>query len=219
MLNPNITIIDYDCGNMHSVLRASEYVGMNVKISNKKEDIINSDAIILPGVGAFEDAMLKLEKYNLIEPILNFNKTGKFIMGICLGMQLLLSSSSESLENNKSIKGLSLIKGRCKKFSKSRRNKVPQIQWNTIYNLDKSTFNKSPLEGFQNNSFMYFIHSYYAYDIKDSNILTKSTYSDIEYCSAIKNENIFGFQFHPEKSGLKGLKIYENFKKLIIERK
>ena len=146
MLNPNITIIDYGCGNMYSVLRASEHVGMIAKISNKENDIINSDAIILPGVGAFEDAMLKLEKYNLINPILNFNNTGKPIMGICLGMQLLLSSSDESLESNKNVKGLSLIKGHCKKFVKSSTNKVPQIQWNSIFNLDESVFNKTPLE-------------------------------------------------------------------------
>lgn len=219
MIRPSITIIDYDCGNLHSVLRAAEYVGMNVKISKKRNDIINSDAIILPGVGAFHDAMLKLEKFDLIEPILEFNKAGKYIVGICLGMQLFLSDSEESFGDKKNIKGLDIINGKCKKFIKNRKNKVPQIQWNKIYNADKSAFVNTPLDKSHSNSFMYFVHSYHAYDINEVNILAKTSYADIEYCSAIKNDNIFGFQFHPEKSGVAGLKIYENFKNLIKERK
>lgn len=215
--NIKITIIDYDNGNLESVYRACDYVGMIPKISSNQSEIDKSDAIILPGVGAFGDAMKSLKERNLIDPIYNFIKTGKIVVGICLGMQLFLNKSEESNEEN----GLGLIEGECfhfSKFFKNTDNKVPQIQWNTIYSENKIKFNKtSPFSSIQQNEFMFFVHSFFVKTKNKNDILSLSKYGDIEYCSAIQKDNIIGMQFHPEKSGPRGIEIYENIKNIIIK--
>ncbi len=214
--NIKITIIDYDNGNLESVYRACDYVGMTPIISSNQSEIDKSDAIILPGVGAFGDAMKSLKEGNLIDPIYNFIKTGKIVVGICLGMQLFLNKSEESSKEN----GLGLIEGECLHFSKFFQNtntKVPQIQWNTIYSENKIDFNKaSPFSSLKQNEFMFFVHSFFVKTKNKGDILSLSKYGDIEYCSALQKDNIIGMQFHPEKSGPKGLEIYENIKNIII---
>jgi glutamine amidotransferase len=211
-----ITIIDYDNGNLESVYRACDYVGMTPIISSNQSEIDKSDAIILPGVGAFGDAMKSLKEGNLIDPIYNFIKTGKIVVGICLGMQLFLNKSEESSKEN----GLGLIEGECLHFAKFFQNtntKVPQIQWNTIYSENKIDFNKaSPFSSLKQNEFMFFVHSFFVKTKNNGDILSLSKYGDIEYCSALQKDNIIGMQFHPEKSGPKGLEIYENIKNIII---
>lgn len=209
MNNKNIVIIDYGLGNLFSVNQACQTVGLNVKISNIKEEIRNADAIILPGVGAFIEAMNNLEKLDLVNSIIEAVKNGKPFFGICLGMQLIFSRSEEFGSGN----GLNLIPGVIKKFTTTRNDKifkVPQIAWNNIYS-HKKKWKDTPLYNIEENEFMYFVHSYYAEPLFDDSILTKTNYSDIEYCSAVLKDNIFATQFHPEKSAEKGIKIYKNW--------
>lgn len=205
----NVVIIDYGLGNLFSVNQACQTVGLSVKISNIKEEIRNADAIILPGVGAFIEAMNNLEKMDLVNSIREAVANGKPFFGICLGMQLIFSRSEEFGSSN----GLDLIPGVIKKFPTIRNDKlikVPQIAWNKIHSLKKQWID-TPLYNIEENEFMYFVHSYYAEPLFEDSILTKTKYSDIEYCSAVMKDNIFATQFHPEKSAEKGIKIYKNW--------
>jgi glutamine amidotransferase len=209
MNNKNVVIIDYGLGNLFSVNQACQTVGLNVKISNIKEEIKNADAIILPGVGAFIEAMNNLEKMDLVNSIREAVKNGKPFFGICLGMQLIFSRSEEFGSGN----GLDLIPGVIKKFPITRNDKiikVPQIAWNNIYSCKKKWID-TPLYNIEENEFMYFVHSYYAEPEFEDSILTNTNYSEIEYCSAVMKDNIFATQFHPEKSAEKGIKIYKNW--------
>jgi glutamine amidotransferase len=208
-----IALIDYGIGNLYSVKKACEYVGLDPIITDNKYEIANSGALILPGVGAYGNAMKNLEDKGLVECIYNFYQSGKYIMGICLGMQLFMEYSEEFGIQ----KGLGLIKGSCKKFNFKDDTKVPQIAWNRIFVADnKNEFDmNSPLFSLNNGAYMYFVHSFYVESSENENILSKTNYSNFEYCSSIKKDNFFGFQFHPEKSGVEGLAIYNNFKKLI----
>ncbi len=205
----NVVIIDYQLGNLFSVKQACDVVGMNAKISTLKDDILQADALILPGVGAFNEAMVNLYKLDLIEAIREKVNNGHALFGVCLGLQLLFTESEEF----GTAKGLDLIPGIIKKFpeeNKGRKIKVPHISWNTInsYNQD---WQKTPLINLKNEDFMYFVHSYYVKPTRDSCVLTKTNYDGIEFCSSISQNNIFATQFHPEKSGEKGISIYRNW--------
>ena len=193
-----------------------DFSGIKNKLVSNADDVKKADRILLPGVGAFGDAMKSLKEGNLIDPIYNFINTGKIVVGICLGMQLFLNKSEESSKEN----GLGLIEGECLHFSKFFQNtntKVPQIQWNTIYSENKIDFNEgSPFNSLKQNEFMFFVHSFFVKTKNKNDILALSKYGDIEYCSALQKDNIIGMQFHPEKSGPKGLEIYENIKNIII---
>ena len=153
--------------------------------------------------------MINLKNQNLIVAIKDFINTGKPFMGICLGFQLLFSFSEEFGIH----KGLNIIKGDVKKFDNLTK-KVPQIGWNKIYKLNKD-WGDSPLKKTLNNEYMYFVHSYYVRPYDKDLILTNTNYSGLEYCSSIQKGNIFATQFHPEKSGVKGLEIYKNWCKLL----
>jgi glutamine amidotransferase len=213
-----VSIIDYGIGNLFSVLKACEYVGMTPEITNDAKTIEDSDAVILPGVGAFKDAMNNLGKLDLVSPLVDFANSGKPMMGVCLGMQLLLTESEEF----GSTKGLGIFEGVCKKFplinpELGTKVKVPQITWNGIsapFNGDRFK-EGTPLEGIENNEHMYFVHSYYADLVKEDEVLSSTNYGGIEYCSSLNKNNIFAFQFHPEKSGKEGLRIYKNFNEII----
>lgn len=214
-----VSIVDYGIGNLYSVLKACESVGLKPKITHDKSELINSDAIILPGVGAFGDAMKNLTDLNLVEVLQEYANSGKPLMGVCLGMQLLLNESEEFGTQ----KGLGVISGVCKRFPNEfngKKIKVPQIMWNTIYPNGETNFKQgSPIESIKSNEYMYFVHSYYANGIQDENILCKTNYAGIEYVSGICKGNVWAFQFHPEKSGVEGLKIYNKFKELILRNK
>jgi len=218
MITPKISIIDYGIGNLFSVLNACEHVGISAKVTNDIKTILDSDGIILPGVGAFSDAMDSLDKLGLIDPIISYSQTGKPLMGVCLGMQLLLTESEEF----GLTKGLGIIDGVCKKFPNnynSQKIKVPQINWNKIsppFNKNEFEAN-SLLEEIKKDTYMYFVHSYYAQLVNKDQILSTTDYGGIEYCSSIKKGNVYGFQFHPEKSSVKGLNIYLKFKEIIKE--
>jgi glutamine amidotransferase len=211
MNNKKIAIIDYGVGNIFSINQACNKVGLNTIVTSDAALISNSDAIILPGVGAFGDAMNNLKKLNLVETIINFANTGKPFLGICLGMQLLFNASEEFGNH----KGLGLIDGEIKKFNFSKIDnnitKIPQIQWNKIYHKENTNWNNSCLSNVENNSYMYFVHSYYAIPNDKNTILSYTEYANFEYCSSVKKENITGIQFHPEKSGEIGIHIYKNW--------
>ena len=210
-----VALIDYEIGNLFSVKNALEKIGIDAEITKNKEVILHADAVILPGVGAFKNAMEHLEKLELISVIKEFINSGKPFMGICLGLQLLFTESEEFGDTE----GLDIIKGKVAKFPEnynSKKIKVPQISWNQVKKAGIN-WNNTELEGIKNGEYLYFIHSYYVIPEDKSIILSKTNYGGIEYCSSIKKDNIFATQFHPEKSGKNGLKIYENFKKMILD--
>lgn len=216
-----IAIIDYGLGNLFSVRNACNHVGHRAKITNDKRVIEKADAAILPGVGAFNVAMENLDKLDLVNPIKDFIQSERPFLGICLGLQLLFSESEEFGVT----RGLDLIKGRVVKFPpmdhEGKKVKVPHIGWNRIFrftDLHNSNGN-SPLEKIEEGEFMYFVHSYYVEPLAETNILTKTKYAGIEFCSSIFINNVFGTQFHPEKSGKKGIEIYSKWTESIINSK
>lgn len=198
-----IGIIDYNMGNLASVYNACCFLKEKAAIVKSPDDFKKYDRLILPGVGAFGDAMQHLNKANMKEAIYEFCKSGKPILGICLGMQLLFEESDEFGKH----KGLGLIEGKVVKFDKSKLNKdykVPHVGWNTI-----DTHNDHTLFEGLDNPYLYFVHSYHAIT-NEKNIIGTTKYG-YEFVSAVHKDNIYGFQPHPEKSHNNGLKILENF--------
>ena len=216
MIKNNIVIIDIGVSNLFSVKRAFEVVGANVVISNSKQEILNASKLILPGVGAFKTGIRNLEKMDLVETISKFAGTGKSLLGICLGMQLLLSDSEE----NGLWNGLDLVKGKVKKMIVPKSNeqgyKIPQIGWNYLKS-NKNTcasnehWNNSILKNIGSEPYVYFVHSYSAYPENVNDCLAYTHYGFDHFCSVIQRENVMGCQFHPERSGSVGLKILKNF--------
>lgn len=201
-----IAIIDYGAGNIFSVKNALDYLGFDNKLTNKKEDIINADAIILPGVGAFPWAMKKLEESGLIDTIKEQSKKKPFL-GICLGMQLLFDKSYEFEECD----GLGLIPGKVDKMVEPDLV-IPHMGWN------KLVFNRqSPLfEGLTDDEFVYFVHSYKAF-CDDKYLYAYCEYGHTVPAMVSDGKFIYGAQFHPEKSGETGLKILKNFAQLAVK--
>ena len=205
-----ILIIDYKTGNLFSVNQALTNIGLNVTITSNPNEIAFADAIVLPGVGAFGDAMKNLKSLNLIDPIKKFIDSGKPFLGICLGLQLLFTEGEEF----GSTKGLAIIKGRVKRFNNTNREggtiKIPQIAWNQIYNVRGKSWENSPLKDIKKGEFMYFVHSFYV-EPEEPVGLSQTNYDGQKYISSIQKDNIFACQFHPEKSAKEGLKIYDNW--------
>lgn len=201
-----VTIIDYQLGNLFSVKQACEVIGVAAKVSDKPKDIIESDALILPGVGAFKEAVDQLKSLGLFEVIIDEVKKGKPLMGICLGLQLLFTKSEEFGETE----GLNLIPGVINKFDSQSGMKVPHVGWNHVMKANQ-TWENTPLESLDFEDYMYFVHSYYVVPEDEECILTNTQYLGTEFCSSIKKSNIFATQFHPEKSAEKGLSIYRNW--------
>lgn len=211
MSDLKVAIIDYQLSNLFSVKHACEVVGLEAIITSDPNQLSDCDALILPGVGAFGDAMKNLQEFNLVNSILEHVNKRKPFLGVCLGLQLLFETSEEFGTH----KGLGIVKGSVIKFPPKNEVgeviKVPQIGWNKI----KIQQHHPLFAGVTNGEFMYFVHSFYVLPKENQVILTKTTYEDIEYSSAISQNNVFAVQFHPEKSGPNGLKIYENFAKII----
>jgi len=204
-----VSIIDFKVGNIYSVVQACKEVGLNVKVTSNYDEILSSDGVILPGVGAFGTAMKNLINEGLDITIKDFILTNKPFMGICLGLQLLFTESNEFGDN----KGLNIIDGSVLKF-KNDGMKVPQVGWNEIHE-NKLPWTNSPLNNIKQGEYMYFVHSYYVKPFDNKYILSRTKYCNFEYCSSIKKDNVFATQFHPEKSGKKGLEIYKNWSKLL----
>jgi glutamine amidotransferase len=208
----DIAIIDYGMGNLYSLYCACKVFGFKTKITNDEEIIKKSKIIILPGVGAFPDAMRIIKKKKLDYIILkNFEKNKK-IIGICLGMQLLFDSSNEF----KITKGLGLVKGEVLGFNPSyfKSDYSLNVGWNRII---KKNVKNNLLENIKKQDKFYFIHSYYCKPKDQKIITTNSFFNKNQFCSSIKSKNIEAFQFHPEKSSLSGLKIFKNIKKELNE--
>ncbi len=198
-----LCIIDYGAGNLKSIKRGLEKVGAKVEITHSIKIMQNADGIILPGVGAFGDAMKNLSpiKKDLIEQI----KQGKPFLGVCLGYQLLFSESTEGGIHT----GLDILKGRVVKLPND--VKIPHMGWNTLKIIQK---NISLVEDIKDDAYVYFVHSYYPKVLKNDFIIATTNYG-VEFASIIAKEHIFATQFHPEKSGKTGLKILDNFVKLV----
>ncbi|MGN0375845.1 MAG: imidazole glycerol phosphate synthase subunit HisH [Butyrivibrio sp.] len=197
-----IAIIDYDAGNIKSVEKAFQFLGKETVTTRDADAILKADKVVLPGVGSFGDAMNKLEEYGMIEVIHKVIDAGTPFLGICLGLQLLFESSEET----PGVKGLGIFKGKVMKFREDTEYKIPQIGWNSIEINPESRLFK----GIPNQSYVYFVHSYYL-KAEDEHIVAASAEYANRFHAAVEHNNVFACQFHPEKSSETGLKILENF--------
>lgn len=215
MINRKVTVIDYGVGNILSVTRALQQFGADVSIASSNSEIRKSTRVVLPGVGAFPNAMKSLSRLNIVDTIVEMSGSGTPVLGICLGMQLLFE---ESYEQNPTT-GLSLIPGYVERVQKDhdleKLIKVPHIGWSEI---DKPSEGKewrnTILQSVEEGSFAYFVHSYGCHPRERVDVLAVTQYCDLEIIAAVQRENVIGCQFHPEKSGENGLKILESFMKL-----
>ncbi len=206
-----IAIIDYGSGNLRSVQKAFEKLGFPAEITKDKVTIRNAKGIVLPGVGSFDAALKDLRKASLEGAIEEGIALGKPFLGICLGLQHLFESSEEGEQ-----KGLSILKGKVKKFNFSgtpwENQSIPHMGWNRLIIKHRSPI----LDGIEDGNMVYFAHSYYVVPDDEMVIATKTDYG-IDFTSSVWKDNIFGIQFHPEKSGEVGLKIIRNFGKLCLK--
>ena len=210
MLSKKITIIDYGCGNILNLARAIKFIGYEVDITHDKNKIINSSYVILPGVGAFGNAMKQIEKYNLRNTILEYAKSNKPLLGICLGMQILLTVGYEFGVH----KGLGLIEGKVIKISneKNKEIKIPHMGWNEIYpNNNKKEWKNKILKNSSIGKSFYFVHSFVCITKDYDSTIAVCNYSDISIPAVIATGNVYGCQFHPEKSADNGLAVLKNF--------
>jgi glutamine amidotransferase len=201
-----IAIIDYGMGNLRSVQKAFQKVGVEAVITDERETIESARAVVLPGVGAFGDAMTNLRSQDLVEPIERVVEQGKPLFGICLGLQLFFEESEEMGLH----KGLGLFPGRVRRFDVGL--KVPHIGWNQVHIRRQSPL----LDGLADGSYAYFVHSYYVEPTEDDIILTTTDYG-LNFTSIVGRGTIFGIQFHPEKSQDVGMRILSNFVAMIEE--
>lgn len=194
-----IAIIDYGAGNLRSVKNALDFLGAESKITGDADEILSADKVILPGVGAFGDAMASLNKSGLADVVLEIAEKGTPLLGICLGLQLMFEESEET----EGIKGLGLFKGRVVKIP-DKGLKIPHIGWNSIETVKNSRILKD------NDAFVYFVHSYYIKPDDDKIISAYTEYGE-RLAVAVEDKNVFAVQFHPEKSGIEGMNILRNF--------
>jgi len=201
-----IIVVDYGMGNLRSVAKALEKVGLDVKVSSKPEEIKNAKGIVVPGVGAFGDAMHNLDRLNLLQPVLSAINEGKPYLGICLGLQILFEYGYEFGEHE----GLGVLKGKVVRFENREGYKVPHMGWNQVWIKQKEGL----FSGIKDGEYYYFVHSFYAVpqDEKDTASITDYI---VNFCSAVQKDNIWAVQFHPEKSQKAGLKLLENFKNFV----
>lgn len=197
-----IAIIDYDAGNIKSVEKAFNYLGAETVLTRDRDVILSADKVVLPGVGSFGDAMARINEYGLKDVILECVKMNKPFLGICLGFQLMFEESEETPE----VEGLGIFKGKCIRFSEAYGLKIPQIGWNSL-NFPKES---RIFAGLSDNSFVYFVHSFFVKAEDESIVAATSEYGNV-FHAAVEKDNVFGCQFHPEKSSDVGLKILKNF--------
>ncbi len=203
-----ITVVDYGVGNLHSVAKALEKVGAQTRVTSDWHDVEKADGVVLPGVGAFKDSMDAMHRSDLAKAIKSFINSGKPFLGVCVGLQMLFSESEEFGQS----KGLDVFGGKVVKFAQGQ--KVPHMGWNQI------TISKpgNPLlRGLRDGDYLYFVHSYYVVPQSKDIVATQTNYG-VDFTSMVWQGNVFGTQFHPEKSQETGLKIYANFKDLVNSR-
>lgn len=197
-----IAIIDYDAGNIKSVEKAFQALGQEVVITRDKNVILNADGVVLPGVGAFGDAMQKLHDYDLVETIHEVVKKDIPFLGICLGLQLMFEASEET----PGVEGLKLLEGKIVRIPEGEGIKIPHIGWNSLSYPNEGRLYKDIPE----DSFVYFVHSYYL-QAKEPEIVKATTEYGVNIHASVEKGNLFACQFHPEKSSSVGMKILENF--------
>ena len=225
-----VAIVDYGMGNLFSVKRACEQVGLSATITNSSKEVHQADATILPGVGAFGDAMAALTELGLVESLRETAASGKPLLGICLGMQLFMTASHEFGQH----RGLGIVEGEVVQLEPSRDDgrklKVPQVGWNRIHSVGQSvgqtedrqgdpvastSWTGTLLEGLSEGEFMYFVHSFYPKPSQTEVFLSTTRYGEVDFCSSFQQGSVFACQFHPERSGAAGLRIYRNLGNLI----
>jgi glutamine amidotransferase len=218
MLPPTIAIVDYGVGNLFSVAQACTAVGLSSVVTDDADEIRRSQCVILPGIGAFGDAMAALSSLHLVDCLRRLPADGTPLVGICLGMQVLMERSAEF----GSFEGLGLVAGTVERIAPSRPGvKVPQVGWNRVHIAAGSSLTggwaAGLLGGIADGEPMYFGHSYVAVPTREDDVLARSTYGAVEFCSAVSTGLVGGFQFHPERSGCAGLQIYRNLATLLNE--
>jgi glutamine amidotransferase len=206
-----IAIIDYQMSNLFSVKNALEYLGIDSEITSDVTKIMAAKGAILPGVGAFAEAMKHLKTLDLIQPIKDFINSGKPFMGICLGFHLLFTESEEFGVT----RGMDILQGKVESFSRHvKSKKIPHIGWNRILTnndvLKEDSF-INPLKDINSDEYMYFVHSFYVDPDNKDIIATETEYDSFTFCSSVLKGNVFASQFHPEKSGTSGLNILKNY--------
>ena len=199
-----IALLDYGAGNLRSVEKALRFVGGNVRLVQSPDGMKNASAVVLPGVGAFDDCVNAMQRQELLEATREFVGTGRPFLGICIGYQALFERSEEF---DSSATGLGLFAGKVVRFPDGQKLKIPQIGWNQIEIVQPEC---PVFSGVENGSHVYFVHSFYPQPEDDSIAATRTTYG-VDFISAVWRENVFATQFHPEKSQKVGLKILENF--------
>lgn len=205
-----VAIIDYDAGNIKSVEKAIQFLGEEAIITRNPDEILSASHVILPGVGAFGDAMEKLHKYGLISVIHEVVKRDIPFLGVCLGLQLMFDRSEET----PGVEGLSILKGEIKRIPDKEDLKIPHIGWNSLKYPNVGRLYKDIPE----DSYVYFVHSYYL-DAEEKDIVVATTEYGTNIHASVEKGNVFACQFHPEKSSTVGLKILENFLKVSKEDK
>ncbi len=204
-----ISIIDYSIGNVQSIINALCDDDVETILTDNEKIILDADAVILPGVGAFNKAMDELSKRNIPKILSEFIKTGKPLLGICLGMQLLLEESEEFGRTE----GLGFCEGRVKKFPTNTEVRFPHVSWNELL-IKNDKKQVTLLDNIKETNSFYFVHSFVCVPKNQSEVLATTNYGNHEFCSVLKKDNIYGCQFHPEKSGIYGNKILKNFIKI-----
>ena len=199
-----IALLDYGAGNLRSVEKALRFVGGNVRLVQSPDGMKNASAVVLPGVGAFDDCVNAMQRQELLEATREFVGTGRPFLGICIGYQALFERSEEF---DSSATGLGVFAGKVVRFPDGQKLKIPQIGWNQIEIVQPEC---PVFSGVENGSHVYFVHSFYPQPEDDSIAATRTTYG-VDFISAVWRENVFATQFHPEKSQKVGLKILENF--------
>jgi imidazole glycerol-phosphate synthase subunit HisH len=211
MREPRVAIVDYGMGNLFSVRNACFGVGLHAFVTPDPDAVEAADAIILPGVGAFGDAMLVLESLGMVDALKRVASEGKPLLGICLGLQLLMETSYEFGRHA----GIGLIKGDVVPFDApaegERKLKVPQVGWNRVVEARAGAWSGTPLEAVDSGVYQYFVHSYYVRPASDDVVLARTSYGDVEFCSAARSGNVIACQFHPERSGAQGMRIFERY--------
>ena len=212
-MSKKIVIIDYGIGNVKSMYNAFFNIGLKPELTSDKQTILNADAVVLPGVGAFNKGMENLNERGLFQIIHEYIKKGNPFLGVCLGMQMLLEESDEF----GLTPGLGLIKGKVVKLPilPYSEEKLPHVSWNELNEPQKGRWKGTIFENIPVNTDAYFVHSFVAEPTNEKDILATTNYAGVDFCSAVQHENIYGTQFHPEKSSNRGLSILTNFVNLI----